>query len=190
MSHQNPRLGASRLAVGEGPREPEGLTLRPSEVSQEPVTYGEVRDFLRVTDAQSGLLATFIRAVRTEAERLSHRLLTRRSVEAEWDSFYKEVALPRPPVDSVSSVETYDTETGTWSAVDAADYLLRGRRLELEDGLPAQPLRVTYTAGYDTVPPDLKRQMLQDIRHAYDHRDPTMGDVVQSPDVYVQYRPY
>ena len=186
MSHQNPRLGASRLARGEGPREPEGLSLRPSAVQEEPVSLSEAESFLRAMDTQRSVLYALLQAVRTEGERLSHRLFTRREVEAEWDVFYRQVDLPRPPIGSVSSVEKYDD--GAWESI--SEYDVRGRRLELEDDLPGQPLRVTYTAGYKDLPAELRRQVLLDVRHAYDHRDPTMGEVVQKPDVYAQYRPY
>jgi len=191
MSHQViDSSDRHRLSRSESPTQPKGLSLRPSDVSTEPVQVTEVNDFLRISNVQPTVIQTTIQAVREEAERLSHRYLTQRSVDAEWDQFFDSVDLPRPPVDSVSKVESYDRGGDTWNMVDSADYDVRGRRLELDSGVHGVPLRVTYTAGYDTLPADLKLQMLKDIRHAYDHRDPTMGEVVQDPDVYRQYRPY
>lgn len=190
MSHVIDPSDRHRRSRVEGPRKPKGLTLRPSDVTSEPIPVTEAEDFLRATDTQAALLQAMIQSVRTEAERLSHRLLTRRSVEAEWEEFYSKVDLPRPPIDSVSSVETYDAGNDQWDSVDSADYDLRGRTLTLESDVHGVPLRVTYTAGYDDLPADLRLQMLRDIRHAYDHRDETMGEVVQDRDVYRQYRPY
>jgi len=176
------------------PEKPVGLTFSPTAVSQgeEPVSVNEAEDFLRVGNSQTALVAMLVSAVRQEAEKVTRRLLVRREAEAEWDEFYSRADLPRPPIASVSSVESYDLDAEQWEAVDTADYDRRGRELRLESGNGGQPLRVTYTAGYDTVPRPLKLQLLRDVRYAYDHRDPGAEDSarVQDQMAYQQYRPY
>jgi hypothetical protein len=171
-----------------------GLTFSPTAVSQgeEPVSVNEAEDFLRVGNSQTALVAMLVSAVRQEAERITRRLLVRREAEAEWDEVYERVDLPRPPIASVSSVESYDSDTDQWDAVDAADYDRRGRELVLEDGNEGRPLRVTYTCGYQDLPQPLRLQLLRDIRYAYDHRDPGADSSarVQDQMAYQQYRPY
>jgi len=192
MSHPHNRLNATRLDSTEAPREPQGLTLTPSAVSEEPIDKVVLENFLRVENPQPFVLDTLIESVRIRGEKLSRRLFTQRSVDAEWSVFYRRVALPRPPVDSVSSVEYYDRDTQTWETVDSADYELRSDVLTLDDGVGGQPLRVTYTAGYDSLPAPIEQQMLEDVRYTYDHRDPADDDSVRlkAPDVYQEYRPY
>jgi uncharacterized phiE125 gp8 family phage protein len=159
---------------------------------EEPVTINEAEDFLRIDSSQTALVAMLVSAVRQEAEKITRRLLVRREAEAEWDQFYERADLPRPPIASVSSVESYDLKAEQWQAVDATDYDRRGRELRLESGNGGQPLRVTYTAGYGTVPRPLKLQLLRDVRYAYDHRDPGADGSarVQDQMAYQQYRPY
>jgi len=176
------------------PEKPVGLTFSPTAVLQgeEPVSVNEAEDFLRVGNSQTALVAMLVSAVRQEAERITRRLLVRREAEAEWDQVYERVDLPRPPIASVSSVESYDSDTDQWDTVDAADYDRRGRELVLEGGNEGRPLRVTYTCGYQDLPQPLRLQLLRDIRYAYDHRDPGADSSarVQDQMAYQQYRPY
>lgn len=190
MSHTHPdHLGFDAShRQRESESEPTGLTVTSTAVSSEPITADEAMQWLRINTVQLELLDTINAAVRGEVEDITRRLLTQRSVTAEWDRFYRKVDLPRPPVDSVSTVEYYDRDTDTWETV--SEYDTRGRHLELENGAHGQPVRVDYTAGYQDLPPTLKVQMLKDIRHAYDHRDPADGQMVQDRSVYQQWRPY
>jgi hypothetical protein len=167
---------------------PQGLRLDVSDVSSEPVALSEAEDFLRVTNPQLLVLQTVVASVRREAEDITRRLLTRRTVTATWDVFYREVDLPKPPIGSVQTVEYYDTEGDQWETV--TEYDVRGEHLELEDSIHSQPLRVTYTAGYSSLPKPLKLQMLRDIRYAYDHRDRSMSAPVRDRSIYQQWRHY
>jgi hypothetical protein len=130
--------------------------------------------------------------VREEAEDITRRLFTQREATAIWDEFYKRADLPRPPVESVDTVEYYDQEADTWKAVDASGYDVRGRRFELDGRNDGQPLRITYTCGYPELPAGLKQQLLRDIRYNYDHRDPGHSGSarVQDQSAYRKYRPY
>jgi len=194
MSHAQSYLDASeqhRGTVDEAPTQPEGLRLEPSAVFEEPLSIVEVQDWLRVgSEVQAGTLLTLIQAVREEAEKITRRLLAKRSVTATWDLWYTNGDLPKPPIGSVSSVEKYDRGDDQWETIDSADYDVIGRRLELNDGLGGVPLRVTYTAGYDTLPAALKTQMLRDIRYLHDHRDPGMAGRVEDRSAYFKWRPY
>jgi len=195
MSHFHNVGDLSQRHIGtESPQQPEGLSVIPTAVESqdEPISLDDAKEWLRVSDPhdQGGVLLMLIRAVREEAEKITRRLLVEREVTLEWARFYRVVDLPRPPIASVSKVESYNPGDDTWDTVDEADYDRRGRSLELHDGNDGAPLRVTQTSGYTTVPPGLKRQMLKDLRYSYDNRDPSMGARVQDLSAYRKYRPY
>jgi len=172
-------------------RPPSGLSVDIADATTEPITDSEVEAWLRVdisyTEQQTviDLLRT---DVRQEAEKITRRLFTQREVTAEWDEWHVKGELPYPPIQSVSSVESYDEDTGSWKSI--TDYDRRGQTLTLDNGQGGTPIRVTYTAGYGSVPAALKKQMLRDIRHNYDHRDPgTDGAArVQAREPYQQFR--
>jgi len=178
----------------EEPRMPVGLRFESAAVSQqdEPIGYSEATDWLRVGDGQVPVIVMLISAVREEAEQIVRRLLVQREATATWEQFYRKVELPSPPIGTVSSVEYYERGDAQWKSVDAADYDVRGRLLELESGNEGSPLRATYQAGYQDVPEQLRIQMLKDLRYSYDHRDP--GDQgaarIQDRMAYQRFRPY
>jgi len=181
------------LSRGAGPRMPSGLTLSVGAVSTEPVSVAEVKSFLRLDATPDvALLATMITAVREGAEKHIRRLLARRDVTAHWETFYGQALLHYPPVGAVQSVEVKRGDV--YEAVPAGDYQLDGRKLTVDSGGHDRPARVTYTAGYETMPAALRLRLLQDIRAAYDHRDLMTGEASSdtsamiSADAYDQWR--
>lgn len=160
----------SDLSENELQRLPSGMTLEVESLSDEPISIGEAENFLRLdTSPDPQIVQMIVGAVREQAEKEIGRLLSRRQVTLTWRKFFGETDLPFPPLGSVSSVETYSD--GNYEAVGAESYRLRGRRLVVDSFNVAETARITYTAGYETLPQGLKLQMLQDIRVAYDHRD-------------------
>lgn len=151
---------------------PAGLELDVADPSDPLLDILTIREWVQATtDDEDTILGLIGQAVREQGEGYTGRLFSQRQVTATWDQFYVEGQLPFPPVASVASVDRWDPDDEQYASVAAADYVLRGRELRIEDGWPGRPLQVVYTAGYSTIPPTLKVQMLTDIRRVFDHRD-------------------
>jgi hypothetical protein len=157
-------------------RLPQGLSVEIASVStaEEPLAVSEAESFLRLDNTpDTGLLATIISGVRRGAEKYTGRLFVRREVTLTWREFYGRSRLLYPPLDE-SSVTVEVKEDGAFSAV--SDVEVDGKEVSVGANTVDSPARITYQAGFETLPPNLRLQMLHDIRATYDHRDPMTGD--------------
>lgn len=159
----------------------------------EPVTPAETRDAVRIeTSADDLLLATYIRAARRQAEGVLGRALVNQTWRYTADAFPAgPLALPLPPLVSVTAVKTYD-DAGTPTTVDPGTYYVRtgdgedgaGGGVELVNGAswPVAPalrlsegVEVTYVAGYGTspfdVPDDVRVWIMMRVGDLYRNRE-------------------
>ena len=92
----------------------------------EPLTATEAREFLRVdgTDENTAI-ETYIAAARAEAEHDLQRSLLTQTITMTLSSFPSEIRLPRPPIQSVSSVKYYDDDNVQKTLTVTTDYLVR-----------------------------------------------------------------
>lgn len=157
----------------------------------EPLTVAEVGRYLRLTAAVQALdadyLSLLIAAVREDCEQQSERQLITATWQLTLDSFplndgYLE--LPRPPLQSVTSIVYTDTEGGS-QTLDASLYGVDIRR-EPGQIVPAynedwaetreqiNAVTITYVAGYgddgSDVPAKLRLLMQAAIAFLYDNR--------------------
>lgn len=178
--------------------------------SSEPITLTEAKSHLRITGSgDDTLITSLIKAARTYAEEYTHRALMTQTILLELDAFsdvndplwegwktgpylnsYKNhIVLPRPPVQSVTSVITYDDADAATtlasskyyvdSAGEPARVVLRTGETFPDALRVANAIRVTYVAGYASagvVPDALKIGMLQHVTHLYEHR----GDMYEA----------
>lgn len=172
----------------------------------EPVSLGEVKGWIKVdTNADDALLQTMISAARESAEKYLKRALitqTQRVTldlpQANWidalpDGTYdfpitasyadipRIIELPYKPLQSVTSIVTYDT-ANTASTYSASNYFVdtaNGRvALNSTASWPSNlrgvnAVAVTYVAGYGTavnVPAAIKSGIMMHVQKMYDER--------------------
>ena len=193
--------------------------------TQEPLSLQEVKEYLRVEDStDERILRPFIQTARNIAEEHTGRALMQQThtlfvdaydelADPLWEGFrtgpylnyYKNhIVLPRAPVQSVSSVSTFndeDTETTFAASRYYVDNVREPSRVVLRQGetFPtalrvANAIKVVYVAGYANayaVPEPIRMGMLQHIAYLYEHR----GDMYEAaapmpPIVKKLYAPY
>lgn len=92
--------------------------------SEEPVTLAEVKAFARIdVTSEDALIQTLIKSARRTAENIQRRALVTQTLRINRDGFpsAKEILLPRPPLQSVSSIEYKDVD-GSTQTMPADDY--------------------------------------------------------------------
>jgi len=152
----------------------------------EPISSTEAKLHLRVDVTDDDTLIT---ALITAARQLVEEETWRALVTQTWDYVADDwpagdaIRLPRPPIQSVTSI-TYLDDAGATQTMAAANYIVdtyQGRVVlaegaEWPDGelYPASAVRVRYVAGYgaaSTVPAPIKAAMLLLVGHLYENRE-------------------
>jgi uncharacterized phiE125 gp8 family phage protein len=158
----------------------------------EPVSLETVKQHLRIdTTAEDGLLDLYIAAARERAEGLSRRALIQQTLEAvydEWPHNNYVLAVPRPPLLSVTSIKYYDDENveHTWT-----DYIVDTRSEPgkiIFNSLPGDSLLesggvvVRFVAGYGDAPAEvpgtIRQAILMTVGHWYENRETTISGTI------------
>lgn len=139
-----------------------------TEPASQPITVDEVKDFGRIDGAEyDAQLALIIPGLTSNAEALTGRVFVPRTMELVLDAFPAyEIDLLLPNVTAIASVKYID-EAGTTQTLADTAYSLDGDStpcwLLPADGTAwpsarnvANALRVRYTAGFATIPRDIK----------------------------------
>lgn len=161
----------------------------------DPVSLIEVKQHLRIThDDEDALLAFYVLAAQEYAERTTRRQLLTATYTLGLNAFpaCRMLPLPRPPLQSVTSVTYLDTSgasqtlaTTGYSVVTTSEpgYLA----LKYSQSWPstysqAQAITITYVAGwasYSAVPSLLKMALFLLVGHFYEHREATIEKALQ-----------
>ena len=151
----------------------------------EPVTVDDAKTHLRVSHAEDDdYIGNLIAAAREWGESFQGRSWIVRSIDLYLDDWPQSpLALPRGPVQDVSSV-TFYTQDGGEETLDSGTYWLDpAGRFNLTAGKvwPCDPLResagvkITYTAGYGDTAADVPRRCRQAVLlmvgHWYENRE-------------------
>ena len=194
----------------------------------EAVTLAEVKAHLRLEVGQTdedALLTGLIGAAGRQAERFTGRALMTQSyslwldrwplsqddrLHEGWregafaESPRRPIEIPRPPLQSVAFVKTYDDDDST-TVFPASHYLVdtsaEPGRLVLRRGaaLPtstraAKGVEIRFTAGYggsgSSLPEDLRQGMLLLIAHLYEHRGDDPAAAATASGAERLWRPY
>ena len=181
-----------------------------TEPTAEPLSLQEVKEYLRVEDAtDERVVQPLITAARQFAESHMNRALMQQTFTLTLDAvvdqneplyegmrtapdinYYKNyIVLPKSPVQSVTSVKTYDdSDTATTMAATKyyVDTAREPARIVLRTGetFPtalrvANAIEVIYVAGYTSafaIPEPIRLGMLQHIAYMYEHR----GDMYEA----------
>ena len=129
----------------------------------EPVTLTELKSHLRIVhNDEDAILATYLKAARMYAETtLCWRAFIEQELELTKDYFPAMFKLPRPPLQSVTSI-IYRERDGTFETIAPANYIVDtdsepprivpavDERWPSDALYPVNAVRVRYTAGYPT----------------------------------------
>lgn len=161
---------------------------RSTDATSEPITLDEAKLHLRVTDsADDDAISAMIVAARNLAEQYTNRQL----MTATWDLYLKHfpysaepIALPRSPIQSVTSITYTDTDgnSQTWNSANyGVDTYSEPGRVYLAYSIvwPStryieNAVRVRYVAGWTTaalVPAPIKQAILATVKGIYDHEE-------------------
>jgi len=177
-----------------------------SDPAGEPVTLAEVKAWLKIDGSDDdALLVSLIAAGRESAEKYLRRALITQTWKLTVDLPYsnwgrnlpegtydlpvnalcgdlpQEIDLPYPPLQSISSVVTYDTNNAS-STYDSANYFAdtaSGRMVLNDTAVWPSNLRqraalvITYIAGYgdaSAIPESIKSAIKMHIQRMYDER--------------------
>jgi uncharacterized phiE125 gp8 family phage protein len=160
-------------------------------VAAEPISLADAKLHLRLSEtAEDALLARLITASREFCENITRRALATQIITAFLDDFpcrgYFE--LPRPPLQSVTSVKYKDSAGVETTMTPAIGYIVDAEsnvgRVMLPYGCtwpsfvpyPVNPIRVEYIAGYcaaNPIPESIKQAMLLLVGHWYTNREAT-----------------
>jgi uncharacterized phiE125 gp8 family phage protein len=170
----------------------------------EPITLAEAKAQCRVDiDDDDALIVGLIRAAREYCEAVDWRAYLTQTIELWLEAWPDgdELELPRPPLQSVTSVVYYDT-SDVPATLAATDYYVDtistpgSIQLRYLKTWPATTLRdynaicVTYKAGWSTVtdmPQSLRQAMLLLIGHWYENREAVLvGAISKSIEFAVQ----
>lgn len=166
-----------------------------AEPATEPIdTDDELKTHLRIDhNEEDDLLDGLVEAARKTFEEMTHRALITQTWRYTLDAWPdgRIIALPRPPLQSVSSI-SYVDEDGNESTWGASNYVVdvAGGRIALAASAnwpsvslyPIGAIRITYVAGYGAAGSAVPRQMRQAIKllvgHWYENREATMSGAI------------
>jgi hypothetical protein len=198
-----------------------------TEPTAEPLSLQEVKEYLRLEDASDErVVQPMITAARQFAEEHLGRSLMQQTITLYLDTaidtenplwegmrtapdlnYYKNyIVLPKSPVQSVTSVKTYnDSDTATTMAASKyyVDTSREPARIVLRTGesFPtalrvANAIEVIYVVGYASayaIPEPIRLGLFQHIAHMYEHRG-DMGEYLQAREIPAMikmlYAPY
>lgn len=169
------------------------LTLHTNPAS-EPVTLSEAKSYLRVdSSTEDSLVNLLITAARKSAEEYLRRSLITQSWKLAYDDFIAgDIALPRGPVQSITSVALVDIN-GSSSAVSASVYSLNAAKthMVLDGILSAHRVEIIYVAGYGAasdVPAPLRQGILAHTAEMFDRRSEAAALPASALALYAPYR--
>ena len=152
-------------------------------VATEVVAVADAKVHLRVDHSSDDTyIGVLITAAREEAEHETERSIGEQTLTLTAAGFDRVMALPRPPVTSVTSVKYYDAD-GVQRTVSSGNYRLDTSVappvIEFDDDYSfptvddrADAVEIVYAAGYTsaTCPALIKQYMLLRIGTMYEHR--------------------
>ena len=148
-----------------------------------PVTTAEARTWCRIDDTmQDAAVDALIAAATSYVESYTGRALMTQTLKLSLDGFTDSIALPIGPVASVTSVvyddadgnaQTLSTDNYTTDLVNDPAWVVRNSDASWPTVIDAvNAVRITYVAGYSTLPPAIKQAVLFLISQWYDNRTP------------------
>lgn len=167
-----------------------GLTLIVGP-TEEPVSVSEAKVHSRIIlDDEDALIESQLRAARMHVENLTGLQLC--TAAWRWSGVYYPCTLPRPPLQTVSSVKYIETD-GTWTTVAASNYqidnLCRPARIESAYGTfwpsprsqSSASVLIDFISGFggpEDVPANIKHAILLLFASMYENREPAKSEMM------------
>lgn len=138
-----------------------------SDMVSEPVSLTEIKNWLRIKDFtdDDNLLIELSKSTRRHLEKFTGLSFGIKTLESIVDVDREQVELPYSPVSSVTSVYELSA-TNDWELVEVDDYRLVGDVLKIRNGC----FKVTYQAGFISLPEDLKTDIKVLVAWQYKNR--------------------
>jgi len=147
----------------------------------------EAKDHLRVTAAtEDALIDSLMKSAEAWAEAFTGRALLTQSWDLTLESFPTEIEIPKPPLQSITSITYIDTAgasqtlASTVYQADTSSRMHPGRvKLAVDQVWPSTrsgeyaAVVVRFVAGYPygVLPEPIRQAMLMVLSHLYDHRE-------------------
>ncbi len=144
-----------------------------TDLASEPVSLSEAKSYLNVdTNNWDTLIGLLISSARTKMERYTGCSFAPKSLVATFMQTANEIEIPYGPVISLTSVKSIDEAGVKTTLVDGTDYIVIGTSFKTirfyETGTP---IELTYTAGYNPLPLDLKVAILKQVGMDFEYRE-------------------
>lgn len=156
----------------------------------------EIKQHLRIDSTdEDALLVSLWDAAVLKLENLTRRVIRQKQIEIFYDEFEEQVLISYFPIVSVDAVEYRDL-SGNWQPY--VDWLLDAREIPpkiLRNQGATWPLvnaalmsvKITITAGYPVLPPDLFRAALILVGTWHEHREALSETVLNRVPMTVDY---
>lgn len=149
---------------------------------KEPITVEELRLWMQcapITPEQEPQALSVLKAGREEAEAYQNSAYCEQTLQIAPDNLSGAIVLPRPPFRALQSVVLFSPDGSQTDITESVvvDDVSFPAELRLKDGTKiscplrgTNPILITYTAGYDTVPERVKHAILMYATWAWLHR--------------------
>lgn len=153
-------------------------------IDDEPVTLTEIKDYARIdTDADDGVLEAIIAAARSLCEKWTNISFIQRPAIVSLNNSLGGIYLPYGPVSDITEIVNEDD-----TAFDTDSYEVRGTKFKQLITPVADYVKITYLAGYETLPEELKTAIKAQAAWMYEHRNE--GTEVIAPVAKIYLLPY
>ena len=140
-------------------------------------TRKQVKDYLKITGSEStsdNLLNDLINRISTAFQSFCGRNLNTATYTEYYDGGCYEIWLDNYPIQSIAEVnDDSDWAWNTSTLVPSADYIIADERSIYLNGLfgrGRKNIKITYTAGYDAVPEDIRQSCIEEVGRKFKHR--------------------
>lgn len=151
------------------------ITVTPTDPLAEPLVLSDVKEWLIVEhDEDDTLITNIMKGVKIAFQNWAKICLTEATVVVIVDLKCGEFKIPRLPFGEIVSISAKDTDAESgYTELNADDYEVIGDSICIERlGIT----RVEYSAGYETIPDDIKIAMFSEIAYRYENREKKSGD--------------
>ncbi|MCB2081366.1 MAG: phage head-tail connector protein [Hyphomicrobiales bacterium] len=162
--------------------------------AEEPLSLSEAKLYLRVDSSdEDSVITRMIATARQAAEHYTRRSFITQTWTLAYDDYAPAmVALPKGPVQSITSVKTIARDA-TETVISSSVYTMDAgkNRLLFDADILGLVVQITYVAGYgdaSSIPEALKQGMLAHIADLYEQRPNYAGLPLTARDLYAPYR--
>ena len=135
-----------------------------TDLSVEPVTLQEAKDYMRISsDSENDLIEELITSARERIEKFTGLSLGEKTLRAYWFYYHVPQEIPYGPVTLIESVVD-DNDV-------ALEYTARGLQYKVLEAYSTQGLVIEYEAGFAVAPKGLKLAILKQVSTDYENRE-------------------